>query len=100
MLLFNVTVIIEEASATDWLQWMKESHIPQLMDKECFVSYRLLKIVNSPNEGLSYSIQFIAEDKARHQTFLDSHEQLFIAEMYNRYPNKLVTFTTLMEFVG
>jgi len=100
MLLFNVTVIIEEGSATDWLQWVQESHIPQLMDKECFVSHRLLKIVDSPNEGLSYCIQFIAEDEARHQTFLDLHEQLFIAEMYNRYPNKLVTFSTLMEFVG
>ena len=100
MLLFNVTVIIEEDSAADWLQWMQESHIPQLMDRECFVSHRLLKIVDSPNEGLSYCIQFIAEDEARHQTFLDLHEQLFIAEMYNRYPNKLVTFSTLMEFVG
>lgn len=100
MLLFNVTVIIEDASAADWLAWMKEIHIPQLMATDCFVSYRFLKIVDSPNEGTSYCVQFIAEDKANHQTFLDLHEQQFIAEMYAKYPNKLVTFSTLMEFVG
>lgn len=100
MLLFNVTVIIEEIEANDWLQWMKDNHIPQLMATECFVSYRLLKIMDSPNEGISFCVQFIAEDKDHHQTFLDLHEQQFIAEMYAKYPNKLVTFSTLMEFVG
>ena len=100
MLLFNVTVIIEDASAADWLAWMKEIHIPQLMATDCFVSYRFLKIVDSPNEGTSYCVQFIAEVKTNHQTFLDLHEQQFIAEMYAKYPNKLVTFSTLMEFVG
>ncbi|MGE6218812.1 DUF4286 family protein [Nubsella zeaxanthinifaciens] len=100
MLLFNVTVIIEENSAADFLAWMKQSHIPQLMDTDCFVSHRFLQIKDSPNEGLSYCVQFIAENEASHQRFLDLHEQAFIAEMYNRYPKKLVTFSTLMEFVG
>jgi hypothetical protein len=100
MLLFNVTVIIEEASAQDFLSWMKETHIPKLMDTECFVSHRFLQIKDSPNEGISYCVQFIAEDEPAHKRFLDLHEQNFIAEMYNKYPKKLVTFSTLMEFVG
>jgi hypothetical protein len=100
MLLYNVTVIVEEAAAVNWLAWMRETHIPNLMETDCFVSYRLLKIVDSPNEGASYCVQFIAEDEAKHQTFLNLHEQQFTAEMYSQYPNKLVTFSTLMEFVG
>lgn len=100
MLLFNVTVIVEEASAAEWLDWMKETHIPQLMETENFVSHRLLKIVDSPNEGVSYCVQFIAEDQEKHQNYLDLHEQQFIGDMYAKYPNKLVTFSALMEFVG
>ncbi len=100
MLLFNVTVIVEEASATEWLEWMKEIHLPQLMQAETFVSHRILRIVDSPNEGVSYCVQFIAEDEAKHQSFLDLHEQQFTAEIYAKYPNKLVIFSTLMEFVG
>lgn len=100
MLLFNVTVIVEEASAADWLEWMKETHIPWLMETESFVSHRLLKIVDSPNEGVSYCVQFIAEDEAKYQAFLNTQEQQFTAEMYAKYPNKLVVFSTLMEFLG
>ncbi|SOD20464.1 DUF4286 family protein [Pedobacter xixiisoli] len=100
MLLFNVTVIVEEASAADWLSWMKEVHIPQLMETESFVSHRLLKIVDSPNEGVSYCVQFIAESEEKHQSFLALHEKQFIADIYAKYPNKLVVFSTLMEFVA
>ena len=99
MLLFNVTVIVEEASATEWLNWMKDIHIPQLMETESFVSYRLLKIVDSPNEGVSYCVQFVAENQEKHQNYLDLHEQHFIGDMYAKYPNKLVTFSTLMDYL-
>ncbi|MNK22677.1 hypothetical protein D3C87_409580 [compost metagenome] len=100
MLLFNVTVIVEEASAAEWLEWMKEVHIPQVMETESFVSHRLLKIVDSPNEGISYCVQFIAENDTKYQSFLSSHEKQFIAEIYAKFPNKLVVFSTLMEFVA
>jgi hypothetical protein len=100
MLLFNVTVIIEDATAENWLQWMKDSHIPLTMETDCFVSYRLLKIVDSPNEGTSYCVQFIAENQEKYERFTHLHEQQFTADMYANYPNKLVTFSTLMEFVG
>ena len=100
MLLFNVTVIIEEASAPEWLQWMNESHIPELMATDCFVSHRVLRIVDSPNEGLSYCIQFIAETDAKYHAFKNLHEENFTGKLYEKYPNKLVVFSTLMEFIG
>ncbi len=100
MLLYNVTVIMEEPIAADWLQWMKTTQIPTVMATDCFVSHRLLKIMDSPNEGLSYCVQFISENEAKHEEFRNLHEQKFTAEMYTKYPNQLVSFSTLMEFVG
>ena len=41
MLLYNVTVIIEDAAAEEWLQWMQEIHIPEVMATGKFVSNRL-----------------------------------------------------------
>jgi hypothetical protein len=100
MLLFNVTIIVEEPTANDFLRWMKDVHIPTLMEKDCFVSHRLLKIVDSPNEGVTYSVQFIAEDEQHFNNFKENFEPQFTADIYNNYPNKLVTFSTLMEFIA
>jgi Domain of unknown function (DUF4286) len=100
MLLFNVTVIMEDSIANDWLQWMRADHIPQIMATDCFVSNRLLKILDSPNEGVTYCAQYIAEDIGSYQTFKDNYEQIFTAGMYNEFPNKLVSFSSLMEFIA
>jgi hypothetical protein len=61
MLLYNVTLIIEEDIAAEWLKWMKEIHIPEVMETGKFVSNRLLKVLDSPNEGVTYCAQYVAE---------------------------------------
>lgn len=46
MFLYNVTLILDDAAAEEWLQWMQEIHIPQVMATGMFVSNRLLKVVD------------------------------------------------------
>ena len=48
MLLYNITIILEETAANEWLTWMQGVQIPMLMDTGKFVSNRLLKVVDSP----------------------------------------------------
>lgn len=100
MLLFNVTVIIEEDTVDKWLKWMTDIHIPQMMATECFVSNRLLKLLDSPNEGVTYCVQYIAENESEYDRFKNHHEQLFTAEMYTTFPNKVLSFSSLMQFVA
>lgn len=99
MLLYNVTVIIEEASVDEWLQWMNEIHIPEVMATNHFVSYRLLKVLDSPNEGLTYCVQYVAENIADYEAYRENHAPALQAKLQVKYENKLVTFRTLMEFV-
>jgi len=61
MFLYNVTLILDDAAADEWLQWMQEIHIPEVLATGMFVSNRLLKVVDSPNEGVTYCAQYIAE---------------------------------------
>ena len=61
MFLYNVTLILEDAAAEEWLQWMQDVHIPEVMATGLFVSNRLLKVVDSPNEGVTYCTQYVVE---------------------------------------
>lgn len=100
MLLYNVTTIIEDSSAERWLQWMQETHIPQIMQTELFVSYRLLKVVDSPNEGITYCAQYIAEDMDNYLTFQDRFAPALLAELNENFKNQQVSFTSLMEYIA
>lgn len=100
MVLYNVTVILEEAAEIEWLEWMQSVQIPGIMATDTFVSNRMLKVLDSPNEGVTYCIQFIAESEDNFRKYQGSFEAGFNTAMAENFPNRFVSFNTLMEFVG
>ncbi|MDF3078225.1 MAG: hypothetical protein K0S09_2114 [Sphingobacteriaceae bacterium] len=100
MVLYNVTVILEEAAESEWLAWMQSVQIPGIMATDTFVSNRMLKVLDSPNEGVTYCIQFIAESEQNFRNYQSSFEARFSNAMTDNFANRFVSFNTLMEFVG
>ncbi len=100
MLLYNVTFIIEETVAVEWLQWMNELHIPEIMNTGKFASYRLLKVLDSPNEGVTYCVQYIAESEADYNEYKAKYAPALQAKLTAKFENRVLSFRTLMEFVG
>ncbi|HKG05739.1 MAG TPA: DUF4286 family protein [Pedobacter sp.] len=100
MLLYNVTSIIEDAAADRWLQWMLETHIPKVMETGKFVSYRLLKVLDSPNEGVTYCVQYVAERMEDYHDYQENYAPELQAEALQLFENQLVAFRTLMEYIA
>lgn len=100
MLLYNVTIIIEDAAADEWLQWMQETHIPEVMATGKFVSHRLLKVLDSPNEGVTYCVQYVAENLNDYNDYQQIYAPALQADLQRKFENRLVAFRTLMEFIA
>jgi hypothetical protein len=100
MLLYNVTLIVEEASAEAWLQWMQEVHIPKVMDTGMFVSNRLLKVIDSPNEGVTYCSQYVAQSMEDYETYQAQFAPAIQEELGILFKDKFVAFRTLMEYIA
>jgi hypothetical protein len=59
MIIYNVTVKIDTAYHEEWLKWMKETHIPDVMRTGCFTENRMLKVLTGDEpDGSTYSIQY------------------------------------------
>lgn len=99
MLLYNVTVILEDSAADEWLQWMKQVHIPEVMATGRFVSNRLLKVVDSPNEGQTFCAQYVAETIADYEAYQHHDAPALQVKMQNQFENRFVSFSTLMQYV-
>jgi hypothetical protein len=100
MLLYNVTSIIEEGTASQWLSWMQGEHIPKVMETGKFVSYRLLKVLDSPNEGVTYCAQYIVENMADYQEYQEKFAPGLQAEAFELFETKVIAFRTLMEYIA
>lgn len=99
MLLYNVTLIIEDAAAEEWLNWMQNIHIPEVMETGMFVSSRLLKVLDSPNEGVTYCAQYVAENMETYLNYQEQFAPALQADLNEKFENQFVAFRTLMEYV-
>ena len=99
MVLYNITFIIDDTINSEWLEWMNEKLLPTVANTELFISQRLLKVLDSPNEGLTYCLQFTTDDLGNFHTFKQVHEPGIFKSLSTSFENKLVFFNTLMEFI-
>ena len=100
MILYNITVILDEAIEADWLAWTNQVFIPDALSSNLLVSNRLLKVLDSPNEGVTYCLQFISDNLENYNTFIETYASNLLNTHTLQFKNQAVFFSTVMEFIN
>lgn len=79
---------------------MLEVHIPEVMETGMFVSYRLLHVLDSPNEGVTYCAQYVSENMENYLAYQEIFAPALQADLNEKFENQFVAFRTLMEYVA
>jgi len=99
MIVYNVTVNIDESIVDDWLTWMQEIHIPEVMKTGVFIKSQLNRVIVQGDTGETYAIAYTcASMKDLHQYQVKFAPELQQKHMA-RYGDKAVAFRTLMEVI-
>ncbi|HET6244180.1 MAG: DUF4286 family protein [Bacteroidetes bacterium] len=99
MIIYNVTVNIENDVREEWLKWMKEVHIPNVMSTGLFIENRMLKVLVDEESGTTYSIQYTCKRMEDIQIYQRDHAPQLQKEHIEKYKGKFVAFRTLLEVV-
>lgn len=99
MVLYNLTIIIEESINEEWYHWIKNVFIPKISSTNLFISHRVLRVLQSPNEGITYCIQFVAESSVQFDEFSSLHAPAIMNLHTQKFENKYVSFSSLMEYM-
>jgi hypothetical protein len=99
MLIFNETFIIDDAIAEEWLAWIKNNHIPAVLATGGFDGYKLYTILDSPNEGITYCLQFNTDNVERYSEFYYKQMEGIHAEHNKQFEERFALFYTLMESI-
>ncbi|CAN5438055.1 DUF4286 family protein [soil metagenome] len=98
MILYNVTINIEKAVAGEWLKWMKEVHIPKIMNTGMFMENKIFRLLHEEeNGGITYAVQFYASSMENIQNYQINYAPALQAEHNERYADQFVEFMTLLE---
>jgi Domain of unknown function (DUF4286) len=99
MIIYNVTINIENDVREEWLNWMKTVHIPDVMRTGYFLENKICKVLVDEEQGTTYSIQYTAANINDYEEYKSLHAPRLQKEVSDRYANKFVAFRTILEVV-
>ncbi len=101
MIIYNVTIKVEHSIASEWLIWLKEQHIPDIIATGCFTKATILRIVETGDkEGVTYAVQYHSESMSIYNRYIEQFADGMRKKGMDKWGNKFIAFRTLMEVVN
>lgn len=99
MIIYNVTVNINHEVHDQWVAWMRDVHIPDVMATGFFLENRFAKVLVEDQGGITYSIQYLCKSMEDLKEYQRDHATRLQADVDKKYEGKFVAFRTLLEVV-
>ena len=99
MIIYNVTLNIDNSIHDEWLEWIKQ-HIPKVLATGLFLKATFTKVlVEESIEGLTYSIQYLAHSKEALESYHKQYATDIQAEGLQKFGDKMLVFRTELEWI-
>ena len=99
MIIYNVTINIDGQVHEEWLDWMKNVHIPEVMSTGYFLENRFSKVLSDDPEGITYSVQYLCNCMKDYEDYKSNHAPALQKKHTEKFANRFVAFRTLLEVV-
>ena len=98
MYIYNVTVHVEPIVEQTWLEWMKNHHLPAMMETGQFTQARLFKVISDQDQGgVSYATQYHCASKKEYDTYIEQYAKALRQDAIDRFGNSILAFRTQLE---
>ena len=101
MILYNVTINIQESVHDQWMNWMQTKHINDVLATGKFSSARMVKVlVEEEMGGTTYSIQYTTDSMETLQRYYDEDAPRLRDEGVRLFGDKMLAFRTELEMIS
>jgi len=100
MLIYNVTSQISWEIQEAWLEWMKITHIPEVIGSGCFTHHRLVRVLEiDETEGPTYAVQYFTETLALYHRYREENGAKLRNDAIKTWGGAFISYHSLMEVV-
>ncbi len=101
MLLYNVTITVDLDLHEDWVRWMRDTHIPDVMATGMFISCRMSKLLGHEHTDAEiFTVQYLVKDMVHLRHYQEEFAPKLQQQHQERYNGKIAAFRTVMEVIG
>lgn len=101
MFIYNVTTKVTHDIQQQWLQWIKEEHIPDIINTGCFTNATILQLLQvDDSEGPTYAVQYFAESKSQYNIYIEKFAPLMRQKALAKWGDKFIAFRSIMQVIN
>lgn len=101
MYIYNVTTLVQHQIQKDWLEWLYQTHIPDMLQTGCFTQCQVTRLLETDEtEGITYAIQYYIESKALYNRYIELYAPAFKLAILEKWNDRTIDFSSLMEIVN
>lgn len=99
MIIYSVTVTIEAAIESEWLDWMRQVHVPDVLRTGCFAEATIYKLVEPKSDDPTYVIQYQCSAMEEYQRYRDHFAAALQKEHSDRFSGRFRASRQILEEV-
>jgi len=101
MIIYNVTINIDNSIHEQWLSWMQEKHIKDVLATGKFIKAKFIKVlVEEPTNETTYCVQYFAENKSNLESYYLENAQRLREEGLKMFGDKMLAFRTELKVLS
>ena len=101
MLIYNVTTKIDPSIHEKWVAWMKDQHIPAVMQSGCFTHYHFVRVLDiDESDGPTYAVQYFIENRAQYDRYIETYASALRQDSTKLWGQLMIGFRSLMAVVN
>ncbi len=101
MIIYNVTINVDESIHDRWMQWMTEKHIPEVLDTGKFTKALMTQVlVQEDLGGITYSVQYSCPSRELLEKYYREDADALRTQGLELFGDKFGSFRTELEVVG
>ena len=100
MIIYNVTVNIDDSVHDEWLEWMKNNFIPSLMSSQSFTENKFYQVKVNADQSPTYTLQLYCDNIELWQAYQELQANDHLKEVQHAWGEKCYYFCTEMQIVN
>jgi hypothetical protein len=96
MVLYNITISVDPRKSRDWLQFMREDHIPKILATGSFRDYKICRLMGEEEGGMAFAVMYTAHSEAHLTDYMAVHAPRLQAEHQAVFGSSTAAFRTTL----
>jgi hypothetical protein len=101
MIVYSVKININSKIEKEWLQWMKEEHIKDVLDTKYFSDWNLYKVLipSGIENEVSYVIEYITDSIEKYEAYVKNVSKRIQEEHRKKFSGNFTAARSVMQII-